>query len=319
MPDLDVIPRDLLHTLDQTGRNNSTVQSSHKKSKKRTRDGGDDGTKSKKKKKDRIETSSDVVETDETVTETNTEETKKKKKKKKKKKDKGKQRVELSQSEIQTEHPASESDLTSGHDFTTSSADFLSAVVAAASATSLINAGPSTEFAPPPMIPYHDTIPQYPPATNDFPAFGPPPAFLPGADGVELPDLSLVSSDYLLQTLQNLDMSQIASVLKTIGDNAPAYVLPSLSIPPSFVPGPQPPGPPPVKQTSAKSVFILGRHPKQVKASGQSTRSLLPPAIPLPATEAEEENPDHAYMLANVWMNAAKLAQMSKTRGAPQS
>ncbi|KAI0701188.1 hypothetical protein BC835DRAFT_1265131 [Cytidiella melzeri] len=125
----------------------------------------------------------------------------------------------------------------------------------------------------------------------------------------------MLSSDYLLQTLQNLDITQIASVLKTLGENGSSLVLPSLNYAPSFVSGPQPPGPPPVKQTSAKSVSILGRHPKQVKASGQSTRSLPPPTLSPPAVAAGEDNPDHSYMLANVWMNASKLAQMAQTHG----
>ncbi|EKM59747.1 uncharacterized protein PHACADRAFT_114905 [Phanerochaete carnosa HHB-10118-sp] len=37
--------------------------------------------------------------------------------------------------------------------------------------------------------------------------------------------------------------------------------------------------------------------------------------MPPPPRPPEEDNPDHAHMLANVWMNANKLAEMVKTQG----
>lgn len=234
----------------------------------------------------------------------------KKKKHKKKDKDKGKQRTEPAQDDMQAEEPVSVPQPAPVDDLGASSEDFLSAVVAAASATSHMH--PAGDFPHP--IQYSDSMLQYPPGPGEFPPFGgPSQMFHSSVDGVELPDLSLVSSEYLLQTLQNLDISQITSVLKSLGDNGAAF--PSLNITPSYVPLPQPAGPPPVKQTSARSVAILGRHPKQVKASGQSTRSLPPPALPPPIVSPDEDNPDHAHMLANVWMNASKLAQMVRTHG----
>jgi hypothetical protein len=206
-------------------------------------------------------------------------------------------------------------------DLAASSADFLSAVVAAASATSHLQDGVPPAF--PSYPPYPDHLVQYLPPSADYAfshppppsPFGPPGMF-PDLHGI-LPDWNPASSEELLRTLQDMDISKLATVLKTLSDagvptpsNGPPNILPS------FVPPPAPPGPPPVNQVSAKSVAILGRHPKQAKESGQSTRSLPPPThMLLPTRPPEEDNPDHAHMLANVWMNASKLAEMVRTHG----
>ncbi|KAI0089199.1 hypothetical protein BDY19DRAFT_985163 [Irpex rosettiformis] len=291
-----------------------------KKTKKRDRvtQDGDQSQEMKKKRKRKKKTADEEGDThvEGLVEDVVVPEAASKEAKKRKKKDKGKQRVETVQEDIQVNPPPITPPAvqqTPHDDFAASSAEFLSAVVAAASADSHMHAGPSNQFVPP-VPPYHDPMVPYHPPTSEFHPF-PPPMYPPGPDGVTMPDLSMIPSEYLMQTLQNLDFSQLASVLKTLGDNGAGTVLPSLNISPSFVPGPQPPGPPPVKQTSAKSVSILGRHPKQVKESGQSTRSLPPPSVSPPAVNADEGNPDHAYMLANVWMNANKLSQMTKTHG----
>lgn len=239
---------------------------------------------------------------------------------KKKRKDKGKQRaVEVSATQVEPQQvpPVLDEDLAAA------SADFLSAVVAAASATSHIQDPNPPEFPTPasPFPPYAEHVVQYPPSDFAFPP-PPPPSFglqgmFPDLHGL-LPDLNLASGDELLRTLQDMDFAKLASVLKALGDAG----LPNLSgQTPSMLPAPfpstsNPPGPPPVNQVSAKSVAILGRDPKQVKESGQSTRELPPPAaLPFPRP-SEEGNPDHAHMLANVWMNAGKLADMVKTQGA---
>lgn len=240
---------------------------------------------------------------------------------KKKRKDKGKQRAvepatPAAQVELQQVPPVLDEDLAAA------SADFLSAVVAAASATSHIQDPNPPEFPTPvsPFPPYAEHVVQYPPSDFAFPP-PPPPSFglqgmFPDLHGL-LPDLNLASGDELLRTLQDMDFTKLASVLKALGDAG----LPNLSgqtplmLPAPFPSTSNPPGPPPVNQVSAKSVAILGRDPKQMKESGQSTRELPPPAaLPL-ARPSEEGNPDHAHMLANVWMNAGKLAEMVKTQG----
>ncbi|THH02150.1 hypothetical protein EW026_g649 [Hermanssonia centrifuga] len=207
-------------------------------------------------------------------------------------------------------------------DLDASTADFLSAVVAAASATSQMQEYQHTMSQ---YLTYPDHYPSYPP--SQYPYLSPAPHFgqaphavpmFPDLHGLSLPELSLTSSEDLLRTLQDLDITKIASVLKSLGDAAAAAAnapTPRLNIDPSFIPAPPPPGPPSVQQVSAKSDAILGRPPKQVKESGQSTRSLVPRVhMPLPPSP-EEGNPDHAHMLANVWMNAGKLAEMVKYHG----
>lgn len=251
---------------------------------------------------------------------------------KKKKKDKGKGRAEPEPESVVAPVPTTQQEqspvTTSTDDLATSTADFLSAVVAAASATSHLHDNVPPTFPPqpiPPYPPYPEHLVQYPPPPPEyvFPHPHPPhpqapfglPGMFPELHGI-LPDLNLASSEELLRTLQDMDINKLATVLKTLSE---AGVQPPsngpLHIPPSFVPPPAPPGPPPVNQVSAKSVAILGRHPKQAKESGQSTRSLPPPAHIPPPRPAEEDNPDHAHMLANVWMNASKLAEMVRTHG----
>ncbi|EMD40423.1 hypothetical protein CERSUDRAFT_44910 [Gelatoporia subvermispora B] len=70
-------------------------------------------------------------------------------------------------------------------------------------------------------------------------------------------------------------------------------------------PPPVPQGPPPVKQNPVGSDTILGV--KRFTPGGPSTSDVFP--------SEEVENPEHAHMLANVWMNAAKLAEMVKKEG----
>ncbi|KAI0340763.1 hypothetical protein BDW22DRAFT_1430434 [Trametopsis cervina] len=305
---------DVQHAVEQAvGHANNTASISKKKSKKRTREqqDGDVPTEEVKKKKKKSKTreehggaesrgagTSDAVEENGEMVENA------------RRKEKGKQRAEPVSGSIHLEPQAPNIPPTTEDDFAASSADFLSAVVEAASATSHIHAGPSNEYATP-MPPYPDSILPYSQGTVEYPFDAT--SLFNGSDG--LPDLSMLSSEYFLQTLQNLDISQLASVLKTLGDTGASFVLPSLHIPPSFIAAPPPPGPPPVKQSSAKSAAILGRNPKQVKASGQSTRSLPAPTLPVPAVAPDEGNPEHAHMLANVWMNASKLAQMVETQG----
>ncbi|KAI0722337.1 hypothetical protein C8T65DRAFT_704843 [Cerioporus squamosus] len=73
------------------------------------------------------------------------------------------------------------------------------------------------------------------------------------------------------------------------------------------MPAPQPPGPP--LQQPVRSEAILGRPPKQKKSRGAAGRE---DAAPVPL---QHDNPDHAHMLANVWMSTSKLAELVKTEG----
>lgn len=214
-------------------------------------------------------------------------------------------------------------------DIGTSSADFLSAVVAAASATAG-SAGqqlPGTfeqqmqQFMtyPPDFDPYNfNGLP--PPAPGQGPPHahpGAPPFGHPPAQGMFpdpatlLPDLNFASSEDLLRSLQEFDISKVVTVLKTLGEAAAAANV-QLNMPPMFAPGPPPPPPPPVQQQPVGSDAIMGRPQKQKKnrSVGPSAAADAPPA-PL-----QPDNPEHAHMLANVWMNAAKLGDLVKTEGA---
>ncbi|KAG9317467.1 hypothetical protein JVU11DRAFT_1669 [Chiua virens] len=202
-----------------------------------------------------------------------------------------------------------------------SSAAFLNAVVAAASATSDAQPIdiPSYQASPP----YHDQqiLPHqppfiYPPVHYDFhdpSQFGEPssqghPVFT-GLVG-PLPDFHFASNDDIIRAIQDMDVSKIASVLKSLGDAAAASA--SVTNPPPFVPPPPPmpsnPIPPQVNLPSTSTGLILSSVPKSTKSSH---KRVLDMSLPGP----EQPNPEHAHILANKWMNASKLAELVKTQG----
>lgn len=208
-----------------------------------------------------------------------------------------------------------------------SSAAFLNAVVAAASATSNVQPMeiPPYQTAPP----YQDQqiLPdqpspyiQYPPVHYGFhdpSQFGQPPPqghpIFPGL-GVPLPDFNFASNDDIIRALQDMDVSKIASVLKSLGDAAAANA--SVTNPAAFVPPPLPPLPantivrsqPQVDLPSTPTGPALSSVPKSTKSSH---KRVLDMSLPGP----EHINPEHAHMLANKWMNASKLAELVKTQG----
>ncbi|KAH7887607.1 hypothetical protein F5I97DRAFT_1805530 [Phlebopus sp. FC_14] len=65
---------------------------------------------------------------------------------------------------------------------------------------------------------------------------------------------------------------------------------------------------PPSSVPSASSGPVLSSAPRSTKSSH---KRVLDMSLPGP----EKINPDHAYMLANKWMNASKLAELVKTQG----
>ncbi|KAI0751112.1 hypothetical protein C8Q80DRAFT_1099926 [Daedaleopsis nitida] len=77
-----------------------------------------------------------------------------------------------------------------------------------------------------------------------------------------------------------------------------------------FAPGPHPPPGPPVQQQPVRSEAILGRPSKAKKARGAVGAQDAAEPAPL-----QHDNPDHAHMLANVWMNPSKLAELVRTEG----
>ncbi|KAI0355374.1 hypothetical protein OH77DRAFT_1402954 [Trametes cingulata] len=127
-----------------------------------------------------------------------------------------------------------------------------------------------------------------------------------------LPDLNFASSEDLLRSLQEFDISKVVTVLKTLGEAAAAANV-QLNAPPLFAPGPPPPPPPPVQQQPVRSDAILGRPSKQTQQ--KKSRGVGPALADGPPAPPQPDNPEHAHMLANVWMNASKLAELVKTEG----
>ncbi|KDQ64287.1 hypothetical protein JAAARDRAFT_117611 [Jaapia argillacea MUCL 33604] len=178
-------------------------------------------------------------------------------------------------------------------------------------------------YPPPQFSPYPP--PHHPNGQFAFPHPTPNLHFFPGPPGsLPLPpELTFGSSEDILRALQDLDLSKIASVLKTLNDAAAAtgigQSIPSIaSASPPPTAGPSRPRNGKKKPVTASA--ILSRSEGAPSASGSSAtgtlqnngnraldRSFLVPDQP--------ENAGHAHLLATKWMNASKLADMVKKEG----
>jgi len=135
--------------------------------------------------------------------------------------------------------------------------------------------------------------------------------------GVPLNDLAFGSNEDVLRALQDLDMAKIANVLKTLGEAAEAANIqnPHLASYPVGQPlatAAQEP-PPPLNQVPSTAGDILTSastgEPKQIKPThNRVDMSALGP-------EQNVNSADHAYLLANKWMNAGKLKEMVRNHG----
>lgn len=357
------LPADLHRALEQAvGNANNAADVSRKKKSKRARDedsvadtasASGDAPNAKKKKKGRSHTFEDaplgeretsIAQTEgfasvtpegEGEAESSGEPSKKKSKKSKKSKEK--ETAEESTQDVSETQPAESS---SSVDLATSSADFLNAVVAAASATSEQPSAqpPYDPSIPSPAqyLPYPLQQPEfdqynYPPSPGHLPPYhanahgqAPPPMF-PDPNSLP-PELNFTSSEDLLRSLQEFDLSKVMHILRSLGDAANAANV-SVTMPTQTGP---PLAPPPVVNKPMRSEAILGGPPRSRRPSqgqGQASAHMpLPPAPhappmapmpppPLPQPLSQEGNPEHAHMLANVWMNAQKLADMVKKEG----
>jgi hypothetical protein len=175
---------------------------------------------------------------------------------------------------------------------------FISAIVAAASANEAHHSQVQyptlgSQVTPYPQMQYGYSPHAAHPSSTVFPT----PMSLP------LPDLSHGSNDDILRALQDLDVSKLANVLKTLGEAAATANAPGGSV------GYQQPNRPvgqaltPLEQAATTSDDILRRSTKKAKDKQ---------SLPLPE---QHVNQDQASILANKWMNAAKLADMVKTQG----
>ncbi|KIL00044.1 hypothetical protein PAXRUDRAFT_822063 [Paxillus rubicundulus Ve08.2h10] len=208
-----------------------------------------------------------------------------------------------------------------------SSAAFLNAVVAAASATSeaqpmdLAPYQPHSSYQEPQIMPDQGApYIQYPSVHYGFhdpSQFGhPPPQAQPMFTELSgpIPDFQFASNDEIIRALHDMDASKIASVLKTLGGAAAANA-PMNG--PSFIPPPPPPplgavtmvrSQPPVNMPSTSTAPLLSSVQKSTKSSH---KRVLDMSLPGP----DQINPVHAHILANKWMNASKLAELVKTQG----
>ena len=223
---------------------------------------------------------------------------------KKRKKGKGKAPASPTDAEIEASSHAS-------------AAALLSAIVAASVSNSepLMSMHYDSQTAPQPPQPHQPFAP-YPYPFIGSPAFhcdsSQASSVFPTAanlSGVAFSQLAFGSNEDVLRALQDLDITKIANVLKTLGDaasntNAPKFA-PQVNAMPSEV---QPP-PPAVWQVPATSNVILGIPPKP---STLGNKNLL--NMSLPGNE-QHTNPDHAYLLANKWLNATKLAELVRDEG----
>jgi hypothetical protein len=290
-----------------------------KKKKKRHREDestatGDDEHREKKKKRKHHERTEDAIEQQEPasattmpVVDASPAEPEPILKKKKKKKDKGKERADVSLMEP--------SDAQIEADSQASAAALLSAIVAA-SVTNPDNqqTNQQMQFQQNPIAPAAgQQFVQFPPVQYGYPpgAFDPnlPQAanlFAPPG-GAAFSELSFGSNEDLLRALQDLDMSKIANVLKTIGDasnpqpaNGVSFA-PQLGFMPSQLEQVQPTNPRPA---SASSNTIIGA-PEPPRLQKQT----------FPAVPGQHGNPDHAHLLANKWLTASKLTELVAQEG----
>jgi hypothetical protein len=239
----------------------------------------------------------------------------------KKKSKKGKQRADAASAlSTQDDPSALHSETQTPQQFPASTAAFLSALVAAASATAdhlPVQAQPDSQTQSdfdnvfPPHFP-SQIPPCVPVTTQPFQCPLPPHfadqanTFFPGIlGGPSLPELASHANEEIMRYLHDVDITKLQSVLRTLGEAAASAHWPQESVPPQqgFVPTAQPlPQTPPVKQNPIPSYAILGQLPKSVEP-------------PRPPVWEQYGNPAHAELLATKWMNASKLAEMVKNEG----
>ena len=198
-----------------------------------------------------------------------------------------------------------------------STAAFLSAIVAAAASTPELDPSQIHSQYHPHIVPQHQYLP-YPPMQYDYnadPHFlqqpQQPPTLFPTPMNLPFSELAFGSNDDVLRALQDLDLSKIANVLKTLGEAAAAANVPFGQ--PSFIPPSaihQAQAPTPLGQVPTASNTILGLPQKQTNVPEH--RGTIDMNLPSPE---HHTSPDHAHLLANKWLNANKLAELVRTEG----
>ncbi|KAK2466066.1 hypothetical protein APHAL10511_001708 [Amanita phalloides] len=173
-----------------------------------------------------------------------------------------------------------------------STATLLSTIVAPVAGTPNISAQMPDIINPDPQQHYYPPL-QY--------GFGPNPPFAPPMN-LPFSELAFGSNDDILRALQDIDISKIANVLKTLEDAATAANV-SLGALPSIVSSSSAPATS-LGQTPVPSNTIIS------SASTDQDQGSLRRKVAIQRT-----TPDHAYLLANKWLNASKLAELVKAEG----
>ena len=166
----------------------------------------------------------------------------------------------------------------------------------------------------------HQPLAPYPHPFNGSPAFHcdpistqTTPSLFPSVGNLSeaaFSQLAFGSNEDVLRALQDLDITKIAGVLKTLGEAAAAANASNFAPQLNVIPSELQPSPPAIGQVPATSNLILGIPPKQPSTSGSKNL----PTTSLPGIE-QHANPDHAYLLANKWLNATKLADLVRDEG----
>ncbi len=179
---------------------------------------------------------------------------------------------------------------------------FLDAVVSAASATSAHSESPYN-LSQPCFDPQSSSSYPYSPLPNNLSlnagAFQPPDSF----SNTTGPDLNCASNDDILRALQDLDVTKITTVLKTLGEAAAAANVPLnvTSLPSTLLQRPHPAIPidPSLSNSTAiaeGSTPRVPQHHKRLVDTGQESL----------------EHSDHAVLLATKWLGTVKLAELAK-------
>jgi hypothetical protein len=246
-----------------------------------------------------------------------------KKKKKSKNKDKGKQPAtvdNLSGFPPQTVYTPAPFDV--GSNQPASTAAFISALVSAASEDTQTQSQEQPPAAAAAAM--SSAQPQYmyplPPMGYTYPAPGPHqpgsqqhPTIFSTPMGVPLNDLAFGSNEDILRALQDLDMGKIANVLKTLGEAAAAAHLQTPH--PHSHPHSLPPPPPLGQVPSSAGEILTSAGSGELKQSKPTRNAIDISLVTGGSPGGKDVNADHAYLLANKWMNAGKLGEMVKTQG----
>jgi hypothetical protein len=121
-----------------------------------------------------------------------------------------------------------------------------------------------------------------------------------------VPDLNYASNEDILRALQDLDVTKIATVLKTLGEAAAAANVPLTSLPSTLLQRLHPT--PVIDSTLSNSTAIAESSAPRVLEHRRRLEDISKRRESL-------ELSDHAKILATKWLSANKLAELAKTQG----